>query len=377
MITVPAERMINFGRLNSLDALKFVEFEAIDQYVQQHTALARPGQQLHVVFTSFTEANTPCDKIEYTLRQFAKFDIKVTLLLNSYMNHWEEQLKQLPCDIIFIDYFLWRTYCEVELKKHSSINPQWNADSDKFLFLTGKPNKVNRIRLLWKLHQQNLMSHAVWSLFVNDSNIQSVIALVPELDDKDFESFVNQYNNNPDQIHVVQNPYMDLHYGGIPFDHGLYQSTRFRLIAESHMGHDKPWITEKTWITIANNHPFILAGDAGTCDRLQHMGFRTFNQYLKIPDYDQIPDIEKRLDAVVENTAHLLGSRDNDQTIADDTKHNRRRFLELGESNQKKLNDFFAKYQIPAFALDWYVFSRDMILDEYMEKINQKKETSI
>jgi hypothetical protein len=166
---------------------------------------------------------------------------------------------------------------------------------------------------------------------------------------------------------------MDLHYGGIPFDHNLFQRTRFRLIAETGMQHPKPWITEKTWITIANNHPFVMAGDSGTCQRLQQMGFRTFENYLELSGYDNISEPEQRLNAVVENAKHLLTSTKHDQAMFADVEHNRRRFLELGESNQKKLCDFFTNANITEQQMEWYIFSRDIIYDEYMARIHQTR----
>jgi hypothetical protein len=370
MITVPAEHVKGFGRLNSLDALLCMDAESIDQYVKRHVTMIRFGKPLHVVLTSFTEAVAPSASLKYAVEQFARNNIKVTLLLNSYMNHWAKELEQLPCNIIYLDYFLWRTYCELELKKKNTVNVQWNPDAKKFLFLTGKPNKINRIRLLWKLHKQNLLPHAVWSLFVNNSNKKSLYDHVPELDYTEFEMFVTQSVNNPDQIQIVKNPNIeDIHYGGIPFDHDLYQQTRFRVIAETSMERSTPWITEKTWITIANNHPFLMAGDLGTCDRLQQMGFRTFENYLRLSGYDSIADSEQRLDAIVENVKHFLIPSDQDQHILQDVEHNRRRFLELGEENQKKLCDFFAYFNIPERETALYIFSNDTLYDEYMAKM--------
>jgi hypothetical protein len=373
MITIPAHRIENFGRLNSLDALQSMDIESINQYVKNHATMVHPNEQLHVVFTALAETSSLSTNIKYTVEQFVRHDIKVTLLLNSYMNHWADELEQLPCDVIYVDYFLWRTYCELELKKNNSVNMQWNPDAKQFLFLTGKPNKINRIRLLWKLHKQNLLPHAIWSLFVDHENKQSIYKHVPELEYRDFELFVTQFASNPDQIQVVQNSNMDLHYGGIPFDHNLFQRTRFRLIAETGMQHPKPWITEKTWITIANNHPFIMAGDSGTCQRLQQMGFRTFENYLELSGYDNISEPEQRLDAVVENAKHLLTSTKHDQAMFADVEHNRRRFLELGESNQKKLCDFFTNANITEQQMEWYIFSRDIIYDEYMARIHQTR----
>jgi hypothetical protein len=344
--------------------------EMIDQYIEKYVVYKGTSPELHLVCTSVTEANQPSENIKYLVEQFSKHQIKLTIFANSYFQHWSDELSNLPCEIIYLDYFLWRVYNEVVINNTNHINLQWNSTANKFLFLTGKPNKPNRVRLLWKLYQHNLLDCAVWSLFVNAHNKQSTHNQLPELNIDDFEKFVNQFNFNPDGIEVIQNPNMDLHYGGIPYDHTLFQHTKFRVIAETDMYYPRPWITEKTWITILNKHPFILAGDFGVCKRLQDMGFKTFNEYLKIPNYDLIEDPDQRLDAVVMNAAHFLTNTFDIAAIGKDVQHNYNRFMELGEQNQTKITNFFNNLKIPKEQIDMYISSKDIIQVEHNLKIN-------
>ena len=63
--------------------------------------------------------------------------IPLTLLLNSWAEH-----SAIPnCDVLYVDYFLWRTYNEIVTRKKSQINPAWTYNSKQFLCLTGKPQK--------------------------------------------------------------------------------------------------------------------------------------------------------------------------------------------------------------------------------------------
>ena len=336
--------------------------ESIDQYIRKYVSLKRSDVALHLICHSLHEANQPpSDNIKYLVKQFNEHKIKLTIFVNSYFHFWEDELKKLNCDVVYLDYFLWRVYNEVMVKKLNSVNPQWNWAANKFLFLTGKPNKPNRVRLLWKLYNNNLLDYSVWSLFVNIHNQQSTRELLPELTDKEFEQFVEQLNFNPDGIEVIQKPHMDLHYGGIPYNHELFQHTKFRVISETGTPLFRPWITEKTWITILNNHPFILAGDLGICQRLQDMGFKTFNNYLKVPDYDTIENIDERLDAIVVNVKHFLTDTLDYQAINNDIKHNYIRFIELGKQNQNIINDFFSNLGISMDKIDLYISSQDII----------------
>ena len=54
-----------------------------------------------------------------------------------------------------------------------------------------------------------------------------------------------------------------------------------------------------------NNHPFVMASAAGHSRYLELMGFDTFDQFLVVRDYDSIPDLKSRLDAVVTNVKHF------------------------------------------------------------------------
>ena len=83
------------------------------------------------------------------------------------------------------------------------------------MILNGKPQRTNRIRLLWKLKQY--LSKAIWSLHVHSGTKQECRALFPELNDQEFNKFVKEYNNNPDKANIIFQE-NSLHYGGIPYD---------------------------------------------------------------------------------------------------------------------------------------------------------------
>ena len=274
---------------------------------------------------------------------FARKKIKTILIINSYYK--EMELSNLCTEVHYVDYFLWRTYDKIVRQKKCDLNAHWNSDTDKFLFLTGKPQYKNRIRLLWKL--RDLLPKALWSLYLHPGVREKAKYVLPELTDQQFDEFVVRYINNPDQAQIIFQEH-NLHYGGIPYDVTLYKNSLFRIISETTPCTKiyRPWLTEKTFITILNNVPFILAGDRGSINKLKQMGFKTFENFLPIPNYDSIENIEEKLNAIVINTKFWINNMNHKDEIRKDVDHNYKRMSHLAEENKKTLEKICIKYGI-------------------------------
>ena len=61
-----------------------------------------------------------------------------------------------------------------------------------------------------------------------------------------------------------------------------------------------PFVTEKTWKSVAMQHPFVVVGEPGTLQHLHSLGFETFEN-LWSEDYDTTQSTKRRIDQVVEN----------------------------------------------------------------------------
>ena len=272
-----------------------------------------------------------------------KRKIKNILLANSYFRKYNLS-ETLDTKVYYIDYFLWRTYDKIVLQKKSKTNVKWNSEADKFLLLTGKPNRPHRLRLLWKL--SNFLNKAIWSLHVNDSIKNECRKLIPELDKTQFEDFITKNTNNPDKIQVTYQE-QSLHYGGIPYDEKIFAQSLFRIISETNFNeNDNPWITEKTWLTILNKVPFILAGDQGSLDKLKSLGFKTFEEYLPVKNYDTINGKEEKLHAIIQNCEHWLENMIDKEKINADVEYNYKRLVELASNNKTYLEKICSDYQI-------------------------------
>ena len=261
------------------------------------------------------------NNILYSLHEVEKFvnlikekrpQWRIFLLVNMTDEPYcKDRINQIKVDdVLFVNYYVYRVHREIIIHGRSKIRNIFSTTDhyikNKFLFLTGSPNKLNRIGLLKKFITANIMDQAEWSFRYNYMNKEfSIIKekYFSELTDAEFKEFIKTWTRTPDTL----NPQLT---GGIEYDIKLYTSTDFSVVSESVFRQAPinacPWITEKTWIPILNRHPFLIAGDVGALTVLENLGFNVFREFLKIKDYDTIIDNQERLDAIVENTKHFL-----------------------------------------------------------------------
>jgi hypothetical protein len=287
---------------------------------------------------------------------------KILLIANSWERPNAGFIQETGVDdVLYVDFFLYRVFKEIVVNKKSAFRQIENSltfDKQKFLFLTGKAAKVNRIGLLKKFVDAGLMTHAEWSFYyfeLTKKYNQSVKNQLPELTDEEFEEFVKTWLRNPDNIDIaLSSDGLSYEYNGIPYDIGLYMQTDFSVISEtSFCQTNNPWITEKIWIPILNRHPFIIAGDTNILQKLEQMGFETFRNFLKIPNYDQIVDTADRLAAVVENTRYFLDNiKKNSAWINQDVNCNFSRLSTLYFLNNERILNFMYTHKLTEFTID-------------------------
>lgn len=209
-------------------------------------------------------------------------NLKVVQIANSWYKNQNAELINSDATY-YVDFFLLRVFYLVIVKGISIPASNWNSNAKQFLFLTGKPNKINRVGLLHRLIKQGLENHMVWSLKPDFSDINSSSKYISEeLSTEEFIEFVNKYASFPDKYFSLT---------GIPFETHIYTNKIFKLVSESDFDRrwGSPWITEKIWLAIVNRLPFIVAGEVKTTAVLQGLGLETFNDFLLIPNYDD-PD---------------------------------------------------------------------------------------
>ena len=301
-------------------------------------------------------------------------NIKIIVIANSwYQRQYQDVRLQSADDILFVDFFLLMMYYRLIVNKESPIVDRWDPDQPNFLFLTGKPGKLNRVRLLYKLDQQGLLDRCIWSFYPTEKLKKGFMNFIPEFTEQEYDAWTELRGRNPDNIKPVQqkdvygNPLKHtVHYGGIPYDVDLYKNNQFQLISETLFVYDRyfrglegtpgAWITEKTWLAIINKRPFIMAGMPGSLEKLKSMDFKTFENYLPRPDYHQILDPELRMDAIIECIKTWQVEQDQD-LINNDVEHNFNRLLELATVNIQQLEQLAQKWKLNGdyFELLWLV----------------------
>lgn len=284
-----------------------------------------------------------------------------SLILPTCQYH-EDTFKNLE-NLEFIDYWAIKTY--VSAYTTQPTNQTWNTSAYKGLFLTGKPKKINRAGLLFEYWKDKELFNDLETSFFYNPKIYKEIKdyLITQPTEQEYQQFIFECKKSPDNtIWIPDDPN---HWGnpeGFLFDVNLFSSTGFSIISETDFTKDvsdadyackylpEPivFITEKTWKGIINHHPFLMAGTCDIVNKLQSLGFRTFNEYFDIPDYHLIEDNNQRLLSIVHNTKKFIQflkkSDDNIKfKIQEDTNYNFQHYENYVNDGYKKLYKLLGK----------------------------------
>lgn len=288
-------------------------------------------------------------------------DIKIILL-----SGLGEKFKQLdvPFECYYTPYLLRLTFNNY---RYLDIKTSHNITSKKFLFLGGCPTRNNRILLLSKFYENNLLDNADWSFFYpvlkEDRDLCRIF--LKHYSDEEYDNFIKYAVKSPDQKYsnvikyfrdsgVMDNSLnwsdvasSEFWLNPVYIDPSIFENTSFSIISEGPncWSDDYEFITEKTWRTILYKHPFIFAGHPDQFRYLKNLGFKTFEEYFPIKDYAYIEDENKRLDAIVENVKFLINNDDVRQQMTQDVQYNFDKFISYANSQElflKKLKDEFS-----------------------------------
>ena len=142
--------------------------------------------------------NVTTDFIEF-IKEVKKRNIPLIMVINYRVENTEmsHTVTELGVDIVYIDWNFWRVYQEIIVKQVNKTNQAWNRTATKFLCLTGKPARAHRVGLLWKLHKQDLLNLATWSLYVPDSDKAQVINILTSMgaNIEQAEKFIQEYQD--------------------------------------------------------------------------------------------------------------------------------------------------------------------------------------
>ena len=176
---------------------------------------------------------------------------------------------------------------------------------NEFLFLNAKIQKTNRLNLAIRLHNHKMLKNAVWSL----NTAYTAKDLYPRvshlISKSDFDLFYSKIPHSPDNIKYDSQAD---HYLGYPFDHTMYEKTKYSIVSETHVSNNDPFmITEKTARAIINKHPFVIASTPRFLEKLHAREYETFSN-LWPEDYDLIYDDEQRMQKIADTVKYIYSN---------------------------------------------------------------------
>ena len=186
------------------------------------------------------------------------------------------------------------------------VNTSWDSTINKGFFLTGQLARYNRIVLLEKLYNFDLLQNIEFTFPYGEKQKDSIIEFynntvkqIPRGFEEFFDYCKNSAANGDFGIMYDAEKYLpNLPVYKIPYL--LYKNTNYSIVSETFFG-PQAIISEKSYHAILNRHPFILTGPSGVVRLMKDRGYKTFENYLPYPHYDDVLDNMQRMELVAEN----------------------------------------------------------------------------
>lgn len=246
-------------------------------------------------------------------------------------------------NIVYIDFFAIDAVRRLHTNTFSHLTV--NERPRKVNLLIGKLKKIPRFLTLYNLYQKNLLDSFVLSILCEHEDIVFHKSKFPWIEKSFYKTIPKYYGpaiNNLDPANLGRND-MGTAYTGWPNHPKIYNHSSVSLICETSerwSGWASEFITEKTYRTIANKHPFVMQGSPGILKHLRSQGFRTFNEIID-ESYDDCRDenyeiIDRIVNAAVQLCERIPDNVDLIQSIVD---HNYAKMIEIGKNERSKLID--------------------------------------
>ena len=250
----------------------------------------------------------------------------------AYYKKYQEMLPHLPRHVYCEP--TWQSGGMCNFSDGESVPPDHSLDphrEKKFMFLN-RGARPHRIIALSELYNRNLLQKCCLSFYDNSICKPAVTELAPRLAPSVIANHDNVFSTMlPVELTLTPDYYNMYHL--TDEDITLHQNTLFSLISETlfcsnldkfsdasddflrnAMCFPCDFLTEKTWRTIKNKHPFIILGTVNSIKTLRDLGYKSFSPYID-ESYDQIQDDEERLLAVINEVERLCNMSDEDTKI--------------------------------------------------------------
>jgi hypothetical protein len=251
--------------------------------------------------------------------------------------------------VYYVNPFWYTLYYQIIKNKMCKISKKYSKNCKKdFLLLIGKPDREHRLEILYRLYKKDLLKNANWKFFIHNSLVKdNCRKILKDLSTQEFENFVNSVNKKLDKVEIA---YFDdsSHYSGIPFDYKIFDKSKFQIICETNFY--SSIISEKTYISILNKRPFIMVSQPSHNLQLRQYGFKTFEEYCLIKDYQENTDsADHRYDLVIQNIEFWINNIDKFyKDIKNDVEHNFNLFIKLAQFEERKIKKIIKKHNLDA-----------------------------
>jgi hypothetical protein len=218
-----------------------------------------------------------------------------------------------------------------------------NLDIDKFLLLVGKPYKKQRIFTLYDIYQRDKLDSCEWSFHYKKVLDDKIRCFLPNITDEQYLKFVHSASRSIDDINPLfagdSVEFMELTKSPSA---EVFSKASISLISETYLSRDFPsFITEKTWKTVINLHPFVLIGYKESYEYLESLGIDTFQYIVKHPYSKLIGEEEDVIKMCNDNVLHMLANKDSfREELTNSVFHNRAVFEKIASAYDSKLHPY-------------------------------------
>lgn len=336
--------------LQSIDSHSCMSVDFFTRCKEDVSEFVNSGAVCEVVILNTGEPLTDADNGDLLI-DFQTFcerqNVKLIMVLTSEANQYKDTYLKPIKNIYDLNLQL---LCYDNMKKLFSQESSDIFGGSGILHLTGKPNKVQRIGALYQCHLDGVNKYfksSAWLPSIKNEWVDKIL----NISYKHYEAFVKDMNNNSlDGIQATTNDDLsNLHYLGLPYDHTMYEKTFCSLINETWI-YEPIHMTEKTWRTIDNLHPFVLMGSPGTIKYLESQGIDCFKEFISFPDYDEFKryhtssftELQPWFKQIIRNCIDLDSLDDKQKEKAKQIAvKNKQIMQELITKNKNKLKQFY------------------------------------
>lgn len=201
-----------------------------------------------------------------------------------------------------------------------------------------RPNKLNL--LIGKINKpsRTLILKSFFESSIKDDTVFSILGLPEDKTDEDFVKFISKNQGPIDGAETIEVG-EGISSQGWGNSSKVYDETSVSFICETHETNDSLFITEKTYRTILNKHPFVARASFPLLEYLRAIGFKTFNYFVD-ESYDKAHDISKEYsDLLVTRAKELLEkTKQHPAEIQQIVDHNYKILIQFAQSELAAFN---------------------------------------